>query len=1219
VFLIGRRLVLNKPNSFIESYGRRILWIVLSSAFLLVVGLSQVAPSQENGAERDKIVRQIVQNYIRIGTEQYVKGYFDEAENTFLMAEGYQQFLTAAERQQLEDLLEKTRAAVSERKQIVETYQTVIKLLAQDELVKAKAYLEKIKNSKFLTKQEGEQIAEALRRIDSEIRMAGPVLEKGVEEREPVAEGPDVVIPNVEEGKVERKVAPANKGAVEEQKRIAELYYSSMKLYRAGELEKAREGFIEVIESGLIPAAMTKTLEGYVERIDKTPAEKAGPATRLAGKPSAGKEGADRRKQTAELYKQSVELYYKGDLEKAHEGFIRVAQSGLLTAAGEKNVSDYLQRIEKLQGGRATAEAVTELEEAVPEIGKPQPPALETGQEQEGAYIDVINRRRNLVRGHARAVVNDAIAKARSYMEKGEFDKAKEVAANAEVTVTTNQMHLGEELFKQYISTLTSLREQIVKAENEKAQKDEEEKRTAAASAQRKFREQMEVDRGKRKAELMKNARAYQQEQRYEAALGQLESLLALDPQNQDALVLKQTLEDMIYFKKQLEVQKEGDKQRTDILLKTDESGIPYAEELTYPKNWREITQKPTRRPDEPIGLDPADVAVYEQLDKIVDLSQLTPQMPLSEAIEVIKNSVEPALRIVVLWRDLQENAQVNRSMQINMDGLPAVRLAAALENLLKAVSGAFAQLGFVVENGVITIATVQSLPSKLETRVYDITDLLGQPANFMAMPGQTLSGMYGGGGYGGGGGMGGMGGGMYGGGGYGGGGGGYGGGGYGGMGGGGYGGGGGGYGGGGYGGGGYGGGGMGGYGGGGMGGYGGGGMGGYGGGGMGGGMYGGGMGGGMYGGGGMGMNIMGAYRAEDLVTLIEETIQPDTWYDISTTGQGSITPYPRDQPKKLAVLQTREVHKKIEKLLAEMRRALGYQVAIEARFLVVSENFLEDIGLDVDFLYTGLGGKWGELRFQQGSALTSQPDTSTKVPGSLGGISPAGMITGGYGSILDDLQVAFLLRATQAHTDAKSLTEPKVTVLSGETASFWVLNDVSYVLPPDISTGGAAGAYPGGGYTTSSIQQRIGRLQVGSTLQITPIITPDKKNVLLNIITELNDLLRMRTHTVEAVNAAGQVATYSVTVPETETSQVMTRVSVPDGGTLLLGGQKITAEVEKEVGVPVLSKIPVLGRLFGNRSKIKDEKILLILVKPTIILQEEREAEATAAMESGS
>ena len=86
--------------------------------------------------------------------------------------------------------------------------------------------------------------------------------------------------------------------------------------------------------------------------------------------------------------------------------------------------------------------------------------------------------------------------------------------------------------------------------------------------------------------------------------------------------------------------------------------------------------------------------------------------------------------------------------------------------------------------------------------------------------------------------------------------------------------------------------------------------------------------------------------------------------------------------------------------------------------------------------------------------------------------------------------------------------------------------------------------------------------------------------------------------------------------MPETETANVATRVSVPDRGTLLLGGHKLTAKVEKEVGVPILSKIPILGRLFSNRSTIEDEKILLILVKPTIILQEETEHEAIASME---
>ena len=1192
---------MDKPNFLTKFCGRRTLSVVLVSVFLLVIAFSGVAPSQESGADKDRILRQIVQKYIEVGTGQYGRGFFDEAEKTFLMAQGYQEYLVPAEQQQLTELLARTRVAMGERKRIVETYQAIMDLIGREELVKAKAELEKLKDSKFLTPKESSQIAEALRQINAEL--GGPV-----------AVGPS----EVETGLVKPNAVTLNKTAPAGQRQIAELYYNSMKLYHAGELQKAREGFVKVIKSGQIPPDMMKTLEGYVARIDRTP----------AGKTPVGKPGAvDKRTQIAELYKRSAELYYKGEFEKAREGFIKVAQSGLLTATGEKKVKDYLQKIDKLFAEQPMEKAVAKIK---PEVNEPATlptgrqvvgPTVSAAASAEESYIDVINRKRSLIRGHARAVVNDAIAKARTYMQKGEFAKAKEVAASAEITVSSNQMHLGDELFKQYSDTLTGLKNEIARAEGEKVQTEEQQKRIQATESQHKFREQMEIDRQRRIGELMKNARAYQQQQRYDAALGQMESLLALDPQNNEALILKQTLEDMVYFQKQLEVEKEGGRQRADILLKTEESGIPYAEELTYPKNWREIVQKPTRKPDEPIGLDPADVAVYEQLDKVVDLSQLQPLMPLSEAIEVIKNAVEPSLRIVVLWRDLQDNAQIAQSTEINMDGLPAVRLGAGLENLLKAVSGAFAELGFVVENGVITVATVRSLPSKLETRVYDVTDLLGQPANFQAMPGVTLSGMYGGGGMGGGYGGGGMGGGYggggggYGGGGYGGGGGGYGGGGYGG---GGYGGGGGGYGG--MGGGGYGGmggGGYGGMGGGGYGGMGGGGYGGMGGGGYG-GMGGGGMGGGgMYGGGGMGgMNIMGAYRAQDLATLIQETIDPDTWYDISTTGEGTVTPYPRDQPKKLAVLQTREIHKKIEKLLAEMRRALGCQVAIEARYLVVSENFLEDIGLNIDFTST-LGGKWGQLTFEQGSALSTQPDISTKVPGSLGGIGPAASITGGYGSILDNLQVTFLLRATQAHTDAKALTAPKVTVLSGETASFWVLNDVSYVLPPDISTGTSAGAYQGGGYQTSSVLQNVQRLQVGSTLQITPIITTDKKNVLLNIVTELNDLLRMKTHRVEAVNAAGTVAEYTVTVPETEISQVMTRVSVPDGGTLLLGGQKITAEVEKEAGVPVLSKIPVLGRLFGNRSKIKDEKILLILVKPTIILQEEREAEAIAALES--
>ena len=56
----------------------------------------------------------------------------------------------------------------------------------------------------------------------------------------------------------------------DEQKEIAELYYSSMAFYRSGQLEKARAGLTRVLRSGLIPPAMAKTIEKHLADINNT-------------------------------------------------------------------------------------------------------------------------------------------------------------------------------------------------------------------------------------------------------------------------------------------------------------------------------------------------------------------------------------------------------------------------------------------------------------------------------------------------------------------------------------------------------------------------------------------------------------------------------------------------------------------------------------------------------------------------------------------------------------------------------------------------------------------------------------------------------------------------------------------------------------------------------------------------------------------------------------
>jgi Flp pilus assembly secretin CpaC len=94
-----------------------------------------------------------------------------------------------------------------------------------------------------------------------------------------------------------------------------------------------------------------------------------------------------------------------------------------------------------------------------------------------------------------------------------------------------------------------------------------------------------------------------------------------------------------------------------------------------------------------------------------------------------------------------------------------------------------------------------------------------------------------------------------------------------------------------------------------------------------------------------------------------------------------------------------------------------------------------------------------------------------------------------------------------------------------------------------------------------------------------------------------------------------GGVSTFTIQLPITETTQIVTQVSVPDGGTLLMGGQKSVGEVEVEAGVPVLSHIPILNRAFTNRTSVKDEQTLLILVTPKILVQPEEEEHAFPAL----
>lgn len=100
------------------------------------------------------------------------------------------------------------------------------------------------------------------------------------------------------------------------------------------------------------------------------------------------------------------------------------------------------------------------------------------------------------------------------------------------------------------------------------------------------------------------------------------------------------------------------------------------------------------------------DKQIRQQLNERVDMSMLSPEMKFSDAIEAIKNSTNPPLPIVVLWKDLAENADIEPGAPIGMDGLPGVRLESVLKALLKAMGAGSSELFYRIDDDVILIST---------------------------------------------------------------------------------------------------------------------------------------------------------------------------------------------------------------------------------------------------------------------------------------------------------------------------------------------------------------------------------------------------------------------------------------------------------------------------------------------------------------------------------
>ncbi|WP_145446129.1 hypothetical protein [Mucisphaera calidilacus] len=359
----------------------------------------------------------------------------------------------------------------------------------------------------------------------------------------------------------------------------------------------------------------------------------------------------------------------------------------------------------------------------------------------------------------------------------------------------------------------------------------------------------------------------------------------------------------------------------------------------------------------------------------------------------------------------------------------------------------------------------------------------------------------------------------------------------------------------------------------------------------------------------------------EDIITLVQESVgNADEWLNLESTVQ--------ELNGQLIIRTSYENHRQAAKLLDDIREARSSQITVEARLMLVNEDFLEDIGIDLDFRINNLGSNYTSLSVAQDSATVAQPvgsditpsgfvpsrtlgDIFTPISGTNPAISPTGFASTSRAlemgvAYIDDLEVNLLVRATQSHRRSITLTAPHVTFANGQRAYIYVARQVSFISDLDVVSDAAA------------LDPTVDVFSTGVILDVEGTISADRRYVTLTLRPSLSSLIDIRQ--IEFVGTAQPntnnnddnnndiLVSGTQELPELEVTQIRATVSIPDRGTLLVGGQRLIGETEIESGVPVLSKIPVIKRLFSNTSTVKDERTLLVLVKPTIIILNEEE-----------
>ncbi len=279
-------------------------------------------------------------------------------------------------------------------------------------------------------------------------------------------------------------------------------------------------------------------------------------------------------------------------------------------------------------------------------------------------------------------------------------------------------------------------------------------------------------------------------------------------------------------------------------------------------------------------------------------------------------------------------------------------------------------------------------------------------------------------------------------------------------------------------------------------------------------------------------------------------------------------------------------------------------QVLIEAKIVEVSSNYARELGVQWGGQHTGVsnqgttvlsGGTTGVGGTAGATGSTVPVVGNTTFFPLTGDIGPSGNAfavnlpaavgsgSGGalgisFGKLGGKLSLDLQLSAMQTTGNGKILSNPKVMTVNNKEAKISSGTDIPVRIVSATSVGGA------GSTTTAGVQTISATLALSA---VPTIMNDNRIAMVLKVDKSEPDFSRV----VDGI-------------PTVTRRSADTHLIVDDGETVVLGGIITKSENESESGVPLLSKIPIIGWLFKKKTKQELETELMIFITPTIMKQ---------------